>query len=301
MRTLSSVILVDTDNANEAQAVSLQGRCVCPRPLDDPLKTWRQKAMCIIVLGVVVVPAVVALAAVWRPLREGRPQQRGPQSSPAPAEALEAEALEAGPSSTPPPASAIVNESRPEISLPSCPAGTQPGTCACLGCQKKFVEGLSCQCNAGCVPRQNCCPDFREHCVRPEPDMLWQSEQMRLEMRRWAPKAPLRCKPTSSSVEDLGWNDDFGGWYDVQGCGRCHDYCRWVGESGSGGDPTEQLEHEASWWSCRLAGSVQTYTDRGLFSSWAFPRCSEEGDPSPATAPHEASMTPPHEAMIRMS
>ena len=37
--------------------------------------------------------------------------------------------------------------------------------------------------------------------------------------------------------------------------GECHDYCRWVGGSGSGGDPKEKLTHEASFWSCWLAGT----------------------------------------------
>ena len=49
------------------------------------------------------------------------------------------------------------------------------------------------------------------------------------------------CLPRSPSDEAPGHADAFRGWYDVQGCGFCYDYCRWVGSCGSGGDPTAQL------------------------------------------------------------
>ena len=45
------------------------------------------------------------------------------------------------------------------------------------------------------------------------------------------------CLPPSTSTADSGWTDNYRGWYDVQGCGKCNDYCRWVGNSGSGGNP----------------------------------------------------------------
>ena len=44
--------------------------------------------------------------------------------------------------------------------------------------------------------------------------------------------APLR---PASSYSEAGYADEFRGWYDVQGCGQCLDYCLWVGDSGSGG------------------------------------------------------------------
>ena len=39
---------------------------------------------------------------------------------------------------------------------------------------------------------------------------------------------------------DSGYRDKWRGWYDVQKCGKCHDYCRWVGDSGPGGDPSKR-------------------------------------------------------------
>ena len=60
---------------------------------------------------------------------------------------------------------------------------------------------------------------------------------------------------------DAGFVDSYRGWYDVQGCGQCNDYCRWVGNDGSGGDPTKSVRRKTSWWSCRKAGTNQTYTN----------------------------------------
>lgn len=78
----------------------------------------------------------------------------------------------------------------------------------------------------------------------------------------------------SGSWLDEGYVDDYRGWYDVTGCGRCNDYCRWVGNSGSGGDPADALTQGRSWWSCRLAGSSgDTYTPAGHFSSWSHEKC----------------------------
>jgi len=59
---------------------------------------------------------------------------------------------------------------------------------------------------------------------------------------------------------DAGFVDNFRGWYDAQGCGECLDYCRWVGTSGSGGDPALQTKHGESYWSCFLAGHGDPYT-----------------------------------------
>jgi len=97
-----------------------------------------------------------------------------------------------------------------------------------------------------------------------------------------APGAPSsgsgkKCLPKSTSSEDGGYADDFRGWYDVQSCGRCYDYCRWVGDSGPGGDPAQRMESDKSWWSCRLAGSSDARSSRGLFASWPFQKCAGEG------------------------
>ena len=96
------------------------------------------------------------------------------------------------------------------------------------------------------------------------------------------------CKRGSSN-SDVGYNDQYRGWYNWSGgCDRCYDYCRWVGNCGSGGDPAKRtkfgcwrngrLQH--SWWMCRKAGSSETYSN-----SWHSPfggkfshkKCSGEG------------------------
>jgi len=88
------------------------------------------------------------------------------------------------------------------------------------------------------------------------------------------------CKPKSTATGGAGYNDGYRGWYDVQGCGTCLDYCRWVGNSGSGGSPTK-LKHGESWWSCRLAGDSSTYSGKDHFSSWSYAKCSGEGAKAP--------------------
>jgi len=88
-----------------------------------------------------------------------------------------------------------------------------------------------------------------------------------------------QCAPPVDSTADAGYNDDYRGWYDVQGCGECNDYCRWVGNTGSLGDPSANFHlgqdgaGNPSWWSCRLAGTTDTYSARGLFTSFDFQKC----------------------------
>jgi len=89
------------------------------------------------------------------------------------------------------------------------------------------------------------------------------------------------CKAKSTSTGDAGYADNYRGWYDVQGCGTCLDYCRWVGNSGSGGNPQQKLQHGSSWWSCRLAGDSSTYSGQNHFSSWSHNKCSGEGAAAP--------------------
>jgi len=88
-----------------------------------------------------------------------------------------------------------------------------------------------------------------------------------------------QCAPAQDSTVDAGYNDAYRGWYDVQGCGECNDYCRWVGNTGSLGDPSvnfhrgQESAGNPSWWSCRLAGTTDVYSARGLFTSFDYPRC----------------------------
>jgi len=118
------------------------------------------------------------------------------------------------------------------------------------------------------------------------------------------------CVSPASNRADAGYPDAYRGWYDVQGCGRCNDYCRWVGNAGSGGDPrsrmykvsvtytysytyswflwvrkthTHRHEHRKdSWWSCRSAGGKHgPYTGRNHFSTWRWSKCHGEGAAAP--------------------
>eukprot|EP00930_Biecheleria_cincta_P034655 TRINITY_DN2391_c0_g1_i4.p1 TRINITY_DN2391_c0_g1~~TRINITY_DN2391_c0_g1_i4.p1 ORF type:complete len:703 (+),score=68.91 TRINITY_DN2391_c0_g1_i4:67-2175(+) len=94
------------------------------------------------------------------------------------------------------------------------------------------------------------------------------------------------CEPAQLPEIDQGYVDKFRGWYDVQGCGKCLDYCRWVGGSGSGGDPSVQFIYKRSWWSCRLAGSTIPRSPANHFSSWRFTKCNSKGADAPSPAPH---------------
>jgi hypothetical protein len=87
---------------------------------------------------------------------------------------------------------------------------------------------------------------------------------------------------------DPGYNDQYRGWYDVQKCGKCNDYCRWVGNSGSGGNPKKRTTykkkgHTKSWWSCWLADASEGKTLYSSNKKWKkgfnYKRCTKEGNP----------------------
>jgi len=99
---------------------------------------------------------------------------------------------------------------------------------------------------------------------------------------RYPTVQPTQCQPISTATADAGYTDNYRGWYDVQGCGRCNDYCRWVGNSGSGGNPAHNLGSRSShgnpsWWSCRLAGQNQNYSPRHQFNSFPYRKCVGRG------------------------
>ena len=75
---------------------------------------------------------------------------------------------------------------------------------------------------------------------------------------------------------DLGWYDSYRGWYDTSNCGSCLDYCRWVGESGSGGDPTQRLTFEKSNWMC--VGQTNQYEKP---QTWNARKCFATGAKTP--------------------
>ncbi|CAE7392396.1 APX1 [Symbiodinium natans] len=98
--------------------------------------------------------------------------------------------------------------------------------------------------------------------------------------------------PTTFSGSADGIPDNYRGWYDVQGCGQCWDYCRWAGNSGSGGDPQSKLSFKQSWWSCRLAGTSSAQSPNGTFQSWNFERCSGEAAIAPSPSPPPTPYVP---------
>ena len=73
----------------------------------------------------------------------------------------------------------------------------------------------------------------------------------------------LECLPpmVTQGYDYPGYPDEYRGWYDIQGCGQCNDYCRWVGGSGSGGNPNDSVRFGSSWWSCRQAGTSSLYSN----------------------------------------
>ena len=73
-------------------------------------------------------------------------------------------------------------------------------------------------------------------------------------------------------IHDYGYEDEFRGWYDVRGCGTCQDYCRWVGYSGSGGDPSVHAVYGNSYWACQTPESdlAINFKKKGFFQ---FVKC----------------------------
>ena len=95
------------------------------------------------------------------------------------------------------------------------------------------------------------------------------------------------CKPSTSDA-DPGFKDEFRGWYDYSGCGKCFDYCRWIGFCGSGGDPyiktkitcLKDNEEKHGWWMCRKAGTDDTYSNswsNPFGGSFGYNKCSTKG------------------------
>jgi hypothetical protein len=84
------------------------------------------------------------------------------------------------------------------------------------------------------------------------------------------------CIPTPNPI-DRGWDSDYNGYYDVQGCGKCKDFCRWVGNSGPGGDPRSQLKYGDSYWACVITGdddSAWGTWKTNTPATWTFSKCS---------------------------
>jgi len=93
-----------------------------------------------------------------------------------------------------------------------------------------------------------------------------------------------KCKRKNKSKRiDAGYYDKYRGWYDVQGCGKCYDYCRWVGNSGPGGNPKNKTIKKIkgkskSWWSCRLVKKKGRYSTRKKWKKgFNYKKCVREG------------------------
>ena len=106
--------------------------------------------------------------------------------------------------------------------------------------------------------------------------------------KKWKKKGSYKggkkkCKKINKSKKiDAGYYDKYRGWYDVQNCGKCFDYCRWVGDSGSGGNPKKRTVKKLkgknkSWWSCYLANNKKTYSTNKWKKGFNYKKCTKKG------------------------
>ena len=90
-----------------------------------------------------------------------------------------------------------------------------------------------------------------------------------------------QCEEVLTIPNDTGYDDGHKGWYVIPGCTpKIHKeyttnthkciptqkitatgvaFCRWVGGSGPGGDPTKKTTHEDSFWSCAIGDTEYEY------------------------------------------
>jgi len=83
-------------------------------------------------------------------------------------------------------------------------------------------------------------------------------------------------------------DDPFAGYYDVQRCGKCNDYCFWAGPSkdGSGLNPKWHTQTGTDFFTCKLAGGSSSpygMTERDHFgTTFPYTKCQGEGAATPA-------------------
>ena len=84
-----------------------------------------------------------------------------------------------------------------------------------------------------------------------------------------------KCDETAvaGALGDRGYDDEYRGYYDASGCGICNDYCRWVGNSGSGGDPANSVTSGESFWSC----ITPTNNYAKMAGPWTAKKCTKQG------------------------
>ena len=84
------------------------------------------------------------------------------------------------------------------------------------------------------------------------------------------------------------------GWYDTRGCGACNDYCRWVGNSLSGGDPSLTTVYQTtnykgvlqtSFWACQVPDNI--YHDYKKEGKFLYKKCSARGEILPEEDEYE--------------
>lgn len=79
------------------------------------------------------------------------------------------------------------------------------------------------------------------------------------------------------------------GYYDIQRCGQCNDYCSWVGPSGDGSglNPEWKAYTENDHFACKLAGGYNGaygVTERDYFgNSFPYQKCRREGANTPGS------------------
>jgi len=94
-------------------------------------------------------------------------------------------------------------------------------------------------------------------------------------------------KPIALSVPKPGI-DDFAGYYDVQRCGTCNDWCGWVGTNidVSPPNPWFKTATDSHYFTCKLAAgysSAYGITEKGYFGeSFPYQKCSGKGADTPA-------------------
>lgn len=80
------------------------------------------------------------------------------------------------------------------------------------------------------------------------------------------------CEEEQRNPLRAGYEDQFRGFYDTKGTGVCSDFCRWVGNSGSGGLPLVTVK-QSSWWSCISVKGTCQDTPPGYFKGFSFAKC----------------------------
>ncbi|CAB9528186.1 expressed unknown protein [Seminavis robusta] len=101
------------------------------------------------------------------------------------------------------------------------------------------------------------------------------------------------CAAANPSILDNGMKDSFAGWYSLNNDDCCQDYCRWVGNSRSGGDPKQQITFKESFWSCRPAGytSCTYFENFGGGTTFNAVKCEGQGKKAqPTLAPAGPTM-----------